>query len=176
MSKTRRRCSPPLHDVLKPDGYLSFSTPSGWMWRRPGIFSTLAVARAQIEPRLRQRRRPLDIAVGIAQASSWYRRMMLRPEKNWREALPHHPALQPRIIRQMLEQAGFEIVLRTSSLWHLDPRYSLMYRRQIHREAGNGPRAAHRWLHWLMLLEALMNLVAPLRIFESRQLFLARRR
>jgi 2-polyprenyl-3-methyl-5-hydroxy-6-metoxy-1,4-benzoquinol methylase len=161
--------------VLSPGGYLSFSTPSGWMWRRPGSFSVLAVLRSSIDPPLRARRRPIAILHGLFDAGAWYRRVMLHPEENWSAALPYHPGIQPRIMRRLLERAGFRITLRTSSLWHLDPRYSAGYTLSRSLERRRPVAAAHRFFNFLMLLEALMNLAPPLRVFESRQIYLAQK-
>lgn len=161
--------------VLKPGGYLSFSTPSGWMWRRPGVFTTTAVLGSPVAPGLRSQRRPLTVLRRFRDACGWYRRVRLRPEDNWAEALPYHPALQPRVARVLLERAGFEVTLRTSSLWHLDPRFSVVYRSLSVFQRRRPVASAYRFFSLLVLLEALLNLVPPLRIFESRQILLARK-
>jgi len=161
--------------VLEPGGYLSFSTPSGWMWRRPGLFTVTGVLSSPVGPRLGARPRPRLVLRRLRAASRWYQRVRLRPEENWEEALPYHPALQPRAACAMLERAGFEVTVRTSSLWHLDPRFSLPYRGLRVLERRRPVASGHRFLHLLLLLEALLNLLPPLRIFESRQILLARK-
>jgi SAM-dependent methyltransferase len=161
--------------VLNSGGYLSFSTPSGWMWRRPGVFTLLELLGSPVDPSLRGQRRPRAAVRRMRDACRWYSRVRLRPERNWTEALSYHPAIQPRVIRGMLERAGFEVALRTSSLWHLDARFSLVYRRLRASEQSRPVAAGNKFFHLLMLLEALLNLVPLLRIFESRQIVLARK-
>jgi hypothetical protein len=161
--------------VLRPGGYLSFSTPSGWMWRRPGVSTVTALLNSPVDPRLRGQRRPLALLRRARQAYGFYGRVRLRPEDNWAEALPYHPAIQPRVARAMLERAGFDVALRTSSLWHLDPRFSVSYRGLSETERRHPVVSGNRFFYLLMLLEALLNLVPPLRLFESRQIVLGRK-
>lgn len=92
-----------IYAVLRPGGHMSFSTPSGWMWRRPG---------------------PLN-AYRFAADPRGYR-LLLRPERNWQKALINHAASRPSVVKSRLSDAGFEIVARTSSIWFLeDGRYGL---------------------------------------------------
>jgi hypothetical protein len=123
------------------------------------------------------RGRPTPRAVAERAGNIWgfYRRVRLRPEENWREALPHHPGVRPSVARAELEAAGFEIRSRSSSAWLLDERMGSAYRLLRRAERRSGPRAALRFMSLFTLLEALMNLVPPLRVFESRVVLLARR-
>ena len=143
-----------IASLLEPGGYMSFSTPSGWMHRRIG---------------------PLLAYRWLHTDRARYRRVMLEPERNWREALPHHPAIQPSRLRAMLAAHGLDVVSRGSSLWLLEERrgfYVPLLRRLSHRMPRQAARA---FFYGYVLLEALMNLLPPLRIFESRQVLLAQR-
>lgn len=163
-------------DVLKPGGHISFSTPSGWMWRRPGISTAWMAANSPAEPRLRDIRSPGALAERVRNASSFYRRIRLHPEDNWDEALPHHPAVAPKVARRMLSEVGFDTILRTGSVWLLDERFSVIRRGLKALERRNAPKAAQQVYYSITLLESLLNIVPPLRVFESRMILLARKR
>jgi 2-polyprenyl-3-methyl-5-hydroxy-6-metoxy-1,4-benzoquinol methylase len=162
-------------DVLEPGGHLSFSTPSGWMWRRPGFMSAWHLVNSPATPRLRDRPTPGAVAERARNVWGFYRRIRLRPEENWRDALPYHPGVRPSVARRALERAGFEIELRASSLWLMDDQHGTTYKIFRRFEKRSPVAAARRFLYGLTLLESLLNLVPPLRLFESRVVLLARK-
>jgi ubiquinone/menaquinone biosynthesis C-methylase UbiE len=161
--------------VLAAGGHLSFSTPSGWMWRRPGRMAASHLINSPVEPRLRDRPTPGAVAERARNVWDFYRRVRLRPEENWRDALPHHPAVRPSVARAALERAGFEIEHRAGSLWLLDDINGTTYKVFHRLERRGGVRAARKFLYGLNLLESLLELVPPLRVFESRLVLLARK-
>ena len=164
------------HAVLRPGGHLSFSTPSGWMWRRPGLVTLWMLVNSPASPRLRDNPTPGAALQRARSIWSFYRRVRLDPHDHWDEALPHHPATSPRVARAMLADAGFETVLRTSSVWLLDERLSLLRKAIRALEKRDPVRAAQKLFYAITLLESLMNLLPPLRVFESRMILLARKR
>ena len=164
-----------IHSVLAPGGWLSFSTPSGWIWRRPRIGLFWEFLNAPTSPRLRPFR-VRNLGVRGMRIARFNRDVRLNPERNWRDALPFHPAVHPPRTLAMLEEAGFSIELRTSSVWHLDPRFGLAARAFRALERRRSTFAAQKLFYFLMLQEALLNLVRPLRVFETRLVVLARRR
>jgi 2-polyprenyl-3-methyl-5-hydroxy-6-metoxy-1,4-benzoquinol methylase len=162
--------------VLAPGGHLSLSTPSGWMWRRPGPSTVYHLLNSPVGPRLADQRTPSAVLERARNAWGFYRRVRLHPERHWREAVPYHPAVQPRVAAEMLDRGGFDVVLRTSSLWHFDEQLSVAHRATRALERRRPLRAAQRFFYGATLLEGLMNVIPPLRAFESRQILLARKR
>ena len=144
-----------IHDALSPGGHVSFSTPSGWMWRRPG---------------------PLNAYRFLANPRHYWRHL-LRPEQNWLAALPFHPATRPSVVKRKLHDAGMEVVSRSSSVFYFESDENLAFFYPFMRAwSRRNPIAAGRtFFYVLSLLEALLNLVPPLRIFETRVIMVARR-
>ena len=143
-----------LAAALVPGGHLSFSTPSGWIWRRPT---------------------PLTIYRWLLTDKSWYRRIRLRPDRNWEEALPYHPSTMPARLQRRIEARGLTVLGRSSSMWLLEGRRGLFVQ-GLNRLARRQPVLAARWFYYgFALMESLLNLVPPLRIFESRVVLLVRK-
>lgn len=95
-----------LADVLRPGGHLSFSTPSGWMYRTPRLCN----------------------AYKLVTSPRKFWRLHFHPEHHWTEALAIHPAIQPAKLRRRLELRGVQVVGRQSALWWLLDR-GVAYRR-----------------------------------------------
>ena len=138
-----------LHDLVAANGHLSISTPSGWMFRSPRLYNVYKFLRG---PRR-------------------FVRLYLRPEDHWPEALTIHPAVLPSKLRRRVEQRGFSLTLRQSSLWWLE-EFGVAYRTFRALERFDGPRAASAFFHLTQMLEGAMNLLPPLRLFESRAVLL----
>jgi len=131
-----------LFRLAKPGGLISFSMPSGWIYRRPRLGNFIHALRDW----------------------GFYRRVRLQPERHWQEALPHHPAVQPsKLIRQFRARGG-TIMLRSSSIWMVRDEGPMV---RFCRLFGEVRGAA--LFHGLMLTaEGLMEVFPPLRIFELR--------
>lgn len=132
-----------IFEVTKRGGLVLFSCPSGWMYRSPRISNLFR----------------------IAQDSRKFFGVYLNPLKNWNDALPTHPAVQPSVVRRIFIERGFEEVERRSSLWWVDPRGPL---HGVFRRRGN---RGLLWISLNSLSESIMNLIPPLRVFESRAVF-----
>lgn len=141
-----------LMGALFPGGYLSFSTPSGWMYRTPRLYN----------------------AYKLLSSPRKFWRLYLRPEHHWPEALAIHPAILPAKMRRMLESRGLSVVGRQSSLWWL-PEHGLCYRIARIFENGSNTSAALALYHFITFLEGLMNVFPPFRCFESRFVLLGRK-
>ena len=145
-----------IHFTLKKDGYLSFSTPSGWMYRVPRIWI---------------------VRLALSDPSVWYK-LCLNPEKYWTEAVRMHPAIQPSKFIKLMKKRGYQVINRISSVPYLsqDPveatrtqkRWKLM-------ERVLPIKAPMLFFYYFLLYEALMNLFPPFRIFESRFILLLQR-
>jgi 2-polyprenyl-3-methyl-5-hydroxy-6-metoxy-1,4-benzoquinol methylase len=139
--------------AVGPGGMLSISTPSGWMYRLPGPYNLYK----------------------LLQSPSRFCRLYLQPEQNWEEALTVHPAILPGKLRRMLERRGLVTRRRQSSLWWLlEP--GALYCTFAFLERRGWSNAGIYFYHVVCVLEALMNLVPPLRIFESRFVLMCEKR
>jgi 2-polyprenyl-3-methyl-5-hydroxy-6-metoxy-1,4-benzoquinol methylase len=139
---------------LNDRGFLSFSTPSGWMYRLPRL--------QMIHWMLKNPRR--------------YYNVVLNPEKQWRRALKHHPGTQPSKFIKRMEKRGFEVVNRASSLIYLneDPT-SILHTMAKWIERISPVKGPTYLFYAYMLCESLMNLVPLFRIFEARFIILLQR-
>ncbi len=134
-----------LAGFTKPGGRLSISTPSGWMYRTPRIYNAYKIL---IDPRR-------------------FYRLYITPEKNWDEALSIHPAILPSKLKRMVERRGFKLRVRQASLWWLWEQGPLF--RSVSQLEKWGWQGAGIYLyHLISFLEALMNLIPPLRVLETR--------
>jgi hypothetical protein len=77
----------------------------------------------------------------------------------------------PSKLRRRIEERGFSLTLRQSSLWWLE-EFGIAYRTFRLLERLDGPRAATAFYHLVQMLEGAMNLLPPLRLFESRAVLL----
>ncbi len=140
---------------LKEGGYLSFSTPSGWMYRLP---------------------RAAFVRWALSDTRTWYR-LGVNPEKNWREALKIHPGIQPSKLMKRMKVRGFEVVNRIASCFYLsEDRKNSVHAgvRLVERISPvKGPTV---FFYLYLLCEALMNIFPVFRIFESRVILLLRYR
>ena len=138
-----------LFDLTRPGGYISLSTPSGWTYRRPRLGNIYHAV------------------------SNWdfYWRVRLNPEKNWAMALPHHPSIQPSKLIRRIEARGGEIVARRSAMW-LTRVGSPLFR--VCNAVG-GVRGALLARSILVLLDAAMNAIPGMFIFESQFVLLVRK-
>lgn len=143
-----------LAEVLCCGGYLSISTPSGWMYRTPGLYN----------------------AYKILTSPKRFWRLYLRPEHHWAEALAIHPAIQPAKLRRLLESRGLFVVGRQSCLWWFLDRGIVYRSARIFENRIGGVSAALAFYHLITLLEGLMNVFPPFRCFESRFVLLGRKR
>ncbi|HLI13466.1 MAG TPA: methyltransferase domain-containing protein [Alphaproteobacteria bacterium] len=134
-----------LITLTKPGGLITFSTPSGWMWRAPRLANLVEAMKRWDE----------------------FKAIRLEPEKNWRAALPSHPAIFPRKIIRMFENRGGKVISRKSSLWTLY-EFSRIYRAAQRLESQDPFKAVSRLHAWICALEAAMELLPLLRVFESR--------
>ena len=105
--------------------------------------------------------------------SNWdfYWRVRLNPEKNWAMALPHHPSIQPSKLIRRIEARGGEIVARRSAMW-LTRVGSPLFR--VCNAVG-GVRGALLARSILVLLDAAMNAIPGMFIFESQFVLLVRK-
>jgi 2-polyprenyl-3-methyl-5-hydroxy-6-metoxy-1,4-benzoquinol methylase len=142
-----------LRDLLVPGGYLSMSTPSGWMFRVPRLYTLYK----------------------LLQNPKRFWRLYLQPERHWNEAVTLHPAILPSKLTRRLEARGFTLTLRQSALWWLED-FGVAYRTFRALERVNAARAATAFYHFTLMLEAAMNLCPVLRVFESRAVLLMRKR
>jgi 2-polyprenyl-3-methyl-5-hydroxy-6-metoxy-1,4-benzoquinol methylase len=139
-----------LRDLVTPGGYLSISTPSGWMYRTPRLYNIYKLVK---NPR-----------------RFW--RLYLRPEGRWPEAVRVHPGILPSKLRRKLENRGFSLVLRQSALWWFqEPGIT----EKLFRAWGSR-RAALLFFHLSQFMDAAMNLVPVLRCGETRAILLMQRR
>lgn len=141
-----------LASILVPGGVLSISTPSGWMYRSPRLYNAYKILTSPIR----------------------FWRLHLRPEKHWGQALHMHPAIQPSKLRQRLERRELKVIGRQSAMWWLFDR-GIVYETARISESCGLTQAGIRLYHYIKLLESLMNLLPPLRWFESRFILLARK-
>lgn len=145
--------------LVKKGGFLSISTPSGWMFRNP--FYLYNWLRAITRP---QR----------------FLRYNLRPERHWEEAVQRHPAIQPGKLIRMLALRGFVLQCRQSSIWWVSDKYlmekGLLYRLVRWLEQKDKIRPGILFHNVISLLEAVMNVCPLLRCFESRFVLLLKRR
>ena len=133
---------------LVPGGYLSISTPSGWMYRTPRLYNL----------------------VKVLQNPGRFWRVYLHPERHWAEALPAHPAILPATLRRQLEARGLTVIQRQSALWWIQqPGLTDWLLLRI-----NTRRAALLYYNWCRLLDAALNLWPPLRYWETRAIWLLR--
>lgn len=141
-----------LAERLDYDGILSISTPSGWMYRTPHLYNCYKI---------------------LTTPKKFYR-LYLKPENNWKEAVRIHPSIHPSKLINMLERRGLKLISRQSSLWWL-PEWSMAYAFFKWYEKKAGLHAAQLLFHFINFLEAAMNLLPPLRIFESRFVLMLRK-
>ncbi|MDP2318067.1 MAG: methyltransferase domain-containing protein [Acidobacteriota bacterium] len=141
-----------LRDRVAAGGYLSISTPSGWMYRTPRAYNVYK----------------------FLQSPARFWRLYLNPERHWAEAVQIHPAILPSRLRRLLERRGFAMTLRQSALWWFQEP-GLAERVATAWATRNPVRAATAFLHWIQLLEGAMNVCTPLRYFESRAILLMRK-
>lgn len=131
-----------LFRLVKPGGLISFSTPSGWMYRTPRLGNFYHAARDW----------------------DFFKSVRLKPESNWLRALPYHPGILPSKAIRMFKERGGTIVSRTSVNWFMTER-SLAYWLCTKLDKRGGGTKIDAWMRFL---DALMELVPPLRIFETR--------
>jgi len=157
-----------IRGLLRPGGFLSLSTPSGWMARVP----RLTLIRERLFDRERYRLRRF-------------------PERAWPDALELHPGTRMRVLKERLADADFAILYRdASSPWVNPGSRSIVYYVQravgVHQPQrsllytvcrvlarGDKRQAARRLYHFYLVMEGLMNLLSPLRLLESRTVVLA---
>jgi 2-polyprenyl-3-methyl-5-hydroxy-6-metoxy-1,4-benzoquinol methylase len=142
--------------VLKDEGYISFSTPSGWMYRVP---------------------RSWIVRLAYSQPSFWYR-LCLNPEKHWREALRMHPAIQPSKFIKIMKNRGYQVISRIASVPYMssDPVEATRTQKRWKLAGKISPvKGPMLFFYYFMLYEALMNLFPLFRIFESRFILLLQR-
>jgi len=131
-----------LFSAVRPGGLISFSTPSGWMYRTP---------------------RPGNLYHALRHWE-FFNAVRLHPERNWLRALPYHPGILPARAIALFERRGGRIVSRRSALWFMEER-SIAY--WICNRLG-GFSGAAKVDAWVRLLDALMEIAPPFRIFEKR--------
>jgi len=141
-----------LRDAVAPGGYLSISTPSGWMYRTPRAYNVYK----------------------LLHNPSRFWRLYLHPERHWAEAVQIHPAILPSRLRGLLAQRGFTLTLRQSALWWFQEP-GLAERAATAWATRRPARAASAFHHLIQMLEGAMNIFPPLRYFESRAILLMRR-
>ena len=142
-----------LSERVRNGGYLSISTPSGWMFRMP---------------------RPFNIRMLLSKPVKFFR-LYLYPEKNWSEALYIHPAIQPDRLISSLKAYGFSLIHRQSSLWLISERGLLF--RLLRANAKRKPiKVGIQLYHHVARLDALMNVIPLFRVFESRFVLLMEKR
>jgi 2-polyprenyl-3-methyl-5-hydroxy-6-metoxy-1,4-benzoquinol methylase len=141
-----------LSRLVKPGGYLSLSTPSGWMWWLPSLSGFVKLFRSPKK----------------------FHDLYLTPETHWKAALSIHPAVRPKKLRALLKREGFRIKLRRSALWRMNINgviywfFSLYARkRPIH--------ASRVFESYYRFLDALMNICPLFRVFETRIILLAQK-
>lgn len=139
-----------LCDRVSSGGYLSISTPSGWMYRSPRLYNIYK----------------------CLQSPRRFVRLYLQPENQWCEAVVVHPVILPGKLRRRLEARGFALVLRLSALWWVQEPGALTW---VFGRLGSS-RAAATFYHWCRLLDSLLNVAPPLRCFESRAVLFMQRR
>lgn len=132
-------------------GHLSFSAPSGWMFRSPRLYNIFKLIRSPLH----------------------FFKIHLQPEKNWVAALDTHPAIHPAKLIKRLSGHGFELVWRQSSLWWFSKGVINSALKLFERLSTSRPLMI--W-HFYLLCDALMNLLPPFRIFESRFILLLRKK
>ncbi|MDD5569335.1 MAG: hypothetical protein PHG23_02900, partial [Candidatus Pacebacteria bacterium] len=138
-----------IKNQLKIGGFLSISTPSGWMFRTLRLSN---VKHLLLNPRK-------------------YFRTKIKPEHNWEEALKIHPAIQPRKLINMLKSKGFKLLSRQSSLWLMSEK-GICFRTLKFFETIDPIKPAIYLHHYCNFVEALMNICPFFRIFESRFILL----
>lgn len=138
--------------ILKPGGHLSFSMPSGWMYRVPNTHNFF---RLLLHP--------------VRHATIY-----LNPLRNWAEAVKIHPAVQPSALVTMLRGVGLRTVLRRSSIWNIPERGPIRWLFDVASERG-GTRIASYYVSLFGLLENLMNTIPIFRIFETRFVLMAKK-
>jgi SAM-dependent methyltransferase len=138
-----------LMAVTKPGGHITFSTPSGWTYRRPRLGNFYHAL------------------------TEWdfYKRVRLQPEKNWDMALLHHPSTQPSKVMKRFVARGGEIISRRSAMPLIEVN-GLLHR--FWKLVG-GVRGAAMARYTTILLNAAMNVIPGMRIFESQFVLLVRK-
>ncbi|NLX01648.1 MAG: methyltransferase domain-containing protein, partial [Syntrophomonadaceae bacterium] len=139
--------------LVREGGYLSISTPSGWMYRIPRL---------------------VNIKMFIRNPATFVK-YFLFPERNWKEALQIHPAIQPIKLMNLLGKHGFRLIHRQSALWLISER-GLFFRWLMAKEKKHPVKAGIQLYHHVAKLDALMNVVPFFQIFESRFVLLMEKR
>lgn len=92
-----------IHRICKKGSYLSISTPCASMYFYP--HNLLAFLKNPIK---------------------WYKKV--NAHKYWDEALSWHPALRPKVLKEWLRQAGFDIIRHETRLWYYGTPFRLFWR------------------------------------------------
>lgn len=138
---------------IKDGGYLSISTPSGWMFRTPRFFNFKMILQ---DPRK-------------------FYRLYITPERHWKDAVKIHPAIQPSKLIKALQARGFILEKRQSSLWTMKSNRGIINYVLRQLEKRNPVMPGYILFSLSQCLEGLMNLCPPFRIFESRFILLMRK-
>ena len=142
-----------IASLVKPGGYLSISTPSGWMFRLPSLTSMYL----------------------LLKSPKRFYQIYLTPEKHWKDALAIHPAIFPNKLIKLLAQYQFTTKLRRSSLWRMNEAYGINYKLFSYLARKFPLRVSLIFESYLRLLESLMNTIPIFRVFETRFILLAQK-
>jgi ubiquinone/menaquinone biosynthesis C-methylase UbiE len=124
-----------VNRILKKDGYLSLSTPCSSIYYYP--FNILL----------------------LKKSSLWYKRA--NAHKYWQEALAWHPALQPKILRNWLAEAGFSIKCHRTKLWFYHTPIRIMWRFFSLLEKAGLSEAATLFKKYLNFTDKLLDSNIP---------------
>jgi 2-polyprenyl-3-methyl-5-hydroxy-6-metoxy-1,4-benzoquinol methylase len=141
-----------LSNLVKPEGYLSISTPSGWMWRVPNYLSLYKLLKFPKE----------------------FYQLYLTPENHWKKALAIHPAILPKKLIKLLGQYQFSTKLRRSSCWRMNET-GINYKLFAHFAQKYPLKAPMIFESYFRLLEGLLNIIPIFRVFETRFILLAQK-
>jgi 2-polyprenyl-3-methyl-5-hydroxy-6-metoxy-1,4-benzoquinol methylase len=141
-----------LSNLVKPEGYLSISTPSGWMWRVPNYLSLYK----------------------LLKFPKRFYQLYLTPEKHWKEALAIHPAILPKKLIKLLAQYQFSTKLRRSSCWRMNET-GTNYKIFAYFARKYPLKASMIFESYFRLLESLLNTIPIFRVFETRFILLAQK-
>ena len=140
--------------ICKPGGHLSLSTPCASLYLYPHNF--LAILR-----------RP-------SRFREWY--SALNSHKNWKDALPRHPALQPRVLREWAGAAGFTVERHETRLWYYHTPLRVAWRFFQLLEKVGASWAGRAFYKYLKMTDQILASQIPLiKYMGIRQFILCRK-
>ena len=146
-----------IHRVLKRGGHLSLSTPCVSMYFYPHNILRLLLGRVS----LRQ----------------WFREV--NSHSCWQDAVSWHPGLRPRILRDWLSDAGFDVISHDTTLWYYGSPLRFEWRVFQFLERIT-PGMSSAWVSlgfnmYLSFLEGLLRIQGPFTYFGIRQFVLCKK-